>query len=288
VPTAEKIAPIVNGVLESRGSNTTRANLVGLGLDLLFSAAPIPLPGASTFATIVGNDVISRGIRAYRLRDARLRGLLAERGIRERNAADLVLHWVRFATDPTEERWRTLYDTFQRLASRGALFTIVCHVLAACGYSTLVLLFDEVDRISEGIRSTQAFERLWDKPRDGDAYFHRLNIVFVMAASNPVEALRDDTTYSGFSRRFMGTPEVPTRNFRLPAPRVTPVSGQSDDFAHAAQVITGLIDTLTDVRPLSVSPGTELELRARLAKEGDALTWHRLWAAVSDVYSPLY
>ena len=231
---------------------------------------------------------VARGVSGQvHLRDAALRGTLAKHGITDREASDLILHWVRYATDPTEGRWRNLHDAFQRLASRGALFTVLCHVLAACGYSTLVLLFDEVDRIMEGIKSTKGFERLWDKPHDGDPYFHKLNIVFVMAASNPVDELRDETRYSGFSRRFMGTPEVPAKEFRLPTPQVRPLAGQNDDFAHAVQTITGLIGTLTNVKPIEVSAEDELALRQTLLAPGNELTWHRLWAAVSALYNPL-
>ena len=266
-----------------------RENVVGLGFDILFALSNVAVPGASTVAALLGNGLLDRVQQKLKVREGRLRKQLQARGVTDDAALELAVRWIRFAVQPTQQSWTALQHAAERRATAGSLFHLVCHLLQAAGYSTLVILVDEVDRIIEKFSATQSFERLWDLPKPADPYHHKLNVIFVLAVSTPVDQLRDESKYSGFSRRFMGTRESPAPTYALAGPRVTDQPGSNDDCTHAISTITGLIANLTNVAAALVTEKEQLKLRKRLMTlaDKDQMTWHELWAAVSAAYNPL-
>ena len=264
-------------------------NFISTGFDILFSILNISVPGLSTIVSIAGTGLFSNIKSRYSLRRNAIKRHLESHSITDRVVVELIIRWIKYSVKPTESNWSVFYDYFQRLASEGSLFKILCQVLDKSGFSTLILLFDEVDRLTEGIGLTQAFERLWDTPKTDDPLCHKVNIIFVLAVSNPVDILRDETKYSGFSRRFMGTAIVPAQQFILNTPRVNEATNYNDDCSHAMGIIRSLIGRLTGVHMPKVSNEEELDLRKRLVRlsNENKLTWHELWAAVSKLYNPL-
>jgi hypothetical protein len=203
------------------------------------------------------------------------------------DAITLLTLWIQYSYQPDQKKWKKLEDVFQGLADKEILFPILCFTLQATGYSTLILLFDEVDQLIGGANLTRALERLWDPPKESDLYNHKLTVFFILAGTRKTRDLKDEDTYAGFSRRFKGSETSPAKEYVLQLPSVTPDKNANDDYTHAMNKVKELLSGLTDAPDHVRSTEKELALRQKLAvrSENGELTWYELWAAVCREYA---
>lgn len=286
-PFKQKIDELTRYLTTGEQSQKARENLIGLGVDVALSLANVAAPGVSTGVTLLGTGAVGGLIRRWKLREKNIQKLLREKGIISPEAISLLTKWIRYSIQPDQEHWKELEQVFQPLADREILFPILCIALQASGYSTIVLLFDEVDQLLGGTTLTRAFERLWDPPKESDYYNHKLNIFFILAGTAKVDDLKNEELYAGFSRRFMGAKTAPITINELSPPSVHRELNINDDCAHAMSKVRELLGGLTEASTRNISPEEEIELRRDLAELSDKeqLTWYDLWAAVCRAYS---
>lgn len=285
-PFKENIDHLKERLTENAKTEKIRENLIGLGTDIILSLANVAAPGGGTVATFLGTNLTARLQRWWKFREANIHKLLKAKGIVSPDAINLLTRWFKYSFQPNQKNWRELEQVFQPLADKEVLFPILCVTLQATGYTTIVLSLDEVDQVLNGTDLTRTLERLWDPPRDSDFYNHRINIFFVMAGTEKIKDLKNETLYAGFARRFMGAKTVPITISELRPPSVQRALNTNDDFTHAMNKIKDLVESLPDGRIKQVSPEKELELRNSLADLRDVgkLTWYDLWAAVCNIY----
>ena len=264
-----------------------RENVIGLGVDIGLTLANISVPGVGTGISLLGTGVIDLVRRRIKLRKTKIHKMLRSKGITSPDAITLLTLWIQYSYQPDQDKWKKLEEVFQRLADQEILFPILCFTLQATGYSTLVLLFDEVDQLIGGTDLTRALERLWDPPKESDLYNHKITIFFIMAGTIKTNDLKNETTYAGFSRRFTGSQTTPVVTYVLQLPSVREELTANDDCAHAINKVKELLTTLTDAPNRVISETKERELRKKLAARAESgeLTWYELWAAVCNEYS---
>jgi hypothetical protein len=268
----------------SQQSEKTYANLISLGIDIALTFAKTAVPGAS----LLGTTLISDFRRRYHLRGRKIESLLRCEGIVSADAINLLKKWIKYSTKPNQKTWEEFEKAFQPLADREVLFPILCSYLQSTGYSTIVLLCDEVDRLVGSTSLTQAFERLWDPPKNISIHSHNMNIYFVLAGTKLVENLTNQSRYAGFVRRFLGTEALPANRFHLPSPIVKLDPDANDDLAHARDIVKSLCNKLTNAVISTVSRSKEGKIRRELYNKSEKyeLTWHDLWAIICEVYDP--
>lgn len=263
-----------------------RENMIGLGVDVGLTLAEVSMPGVGTGISLLGVGVVDRVKRRLKLREKNIHKMLRSKGITSPDAITLLTRWIKYSYEPDQEKWQRLEAVFQRLADEEILFPILCFTLQATGYSTIVLLFDEVDQLVGGTNLTRALERLWDPPKESDLYNHKITIFFIMAGTARTDDLKNENTYAGFSRRFMGSKTVPVTTYTLNPPSVREDLNANDDCAHAISKVKELLGNFAGAPGRTISQAKELELRKSLAAQAQAgrLTWYDLWSAVCKEY----
>ena len=263
--------------------SSTTGTTVGLGLDLAVAFSGVPAPGLS----LLGTSVFRRLWRWLKFRRTSVEKIVQRAGVSSTDAIELFTSWIMFAVKPCEGTYRELEDVLNRSAERGDLFHSLCHGLEAAGYSTIILLVDEADELSEARGLTKAFERLWDRPPEGSKIGHRLDMAFIMAISGGVESLADEDEHGGFSRRFFGPLAPGQRTLQLNPPQVSAEHGVLDDLGHAQRVIEDLLSRISFAT--SREPSSEEIDKAReiLVEKSvsQSLTWHALWSATTSLYA---
>ncbi len=276
----QRIDELAAHLVEDTKSDAVRENMIALGLDVALSLVKVSAPGLS----LLGTGIFSYIWRSFRLRDGNIQKLLRARGVVSPDAVSLLIKWIRYSVQPSRENWQKLEEVFDPLAERDSLFPILCETLQATGYTTITLLIDEADHLVGARQLTQAFERLWDPPKESDTYQYQINIIFVLAGTHKIDLLDDEEHYGGFTRRFLGTRAVRSRQCRLRPPTVESTLNNFDDCGHAINKVRELIQRLVGFDAPTFSPEQELKLRERLIALADSeeLSWHALWAAVIE------
>lgn len=286
-PFKQKIDEFTQNLTGESPTQKIRENVIGLGVDVGLTLANVSVPGVGTGISLLGTGLLNSINRRLKFREKNIHKMLRAKGITSPDALTLLTLWIKYSYQPDQEKWDKLNRVFQRLAEKETLFHILCFTLQATGYSTVVLLFDEVDQLVGGTNLTRALERLWDPPKESDLYNHKVTIFFILAGTAKINDLKNEDTYAGFSRRFMGAKTVPVTTYNLKPPSIQEDLNANDDCAHAINKIKELLGNLVDAPSRTISQAKELELRKSLADQSHAgkLTWYDLWAAVCKEYS---
>ena len=259
-----EIGAVATKILRGSDVDSTVRESVGFGVDVIAGAAG--LPPASLFASVGVRKLISwvRATGPY------VRAKLRERWAGQPEALELLVEWVRYVLRPNSTNRARFEQVLLRLSGQADLFGLFCRLLESAGYSTLVIVLDEVNPSS--LRGVKA---LWDRPvADKGSHTYSLNLVVVLAAQDDVRtyAERDEV----LCRRLCATDDG---HFHLPGAIVQNMDSD-DDFAHVARVVR---EILTEAPYLQRRDGEQHLGRLRqVLSSSSPVTWQRLWKEVID------
>jgi hypothetical protein len=234
------------------------------------------VPGLSLF---VGSGV-NHLLKLVKLQEWYIKRKLRETWPSNPELLDLLTSWVRYVLKPTRDRDDEFVRTLRRLADSGHLFDLFCFILQQANYTTLVLLFDELDSVA-----LNELKPFWDPPRREESYYNELNLVmFLSAHKSAWGAANSDPA---LKRRFCNTPNG---HCYLSGPQIGLSENEDDDFKYIVNKVRQLLKDAPQLkRPDSDKVKVEDELKLLSAKLENAsnLTWHTLWSQVIRVLTTL-
>lgn len=254
----------------SKAGNTTEKFLeFGLELAQVFELS-LP-PFSSALALLTFNTLADRWKRSPQNIRRSLLKKNAEWGENE-EALDFMVNWISYCFKPTSERWSNLDMLAKNYSAREGLFTFLCQLLLKGGFSTFIILLDEVSILASG-----QIQRLLRLIRDRSGL---MNITVVCTGLPEIEAVINKDEQ--LRRRFWLKDDV----FHLPRPQVFSDYESQDDFNFAKNKIIDLCGKLAKPHK-TPSKQEEIDVRSKLTNNNSALTWSVLWEEVSILYNPL-
>jgi len=274
-----------------RVSRLEYPGLLDIGIDILLTILKLGFPGAGWLLSKLLKWAAAQGARAFWMTKLYVGVLLHRRGVHAPRAVELLTHWVRYSLSPTEKKWASLKSCIDTEALSGDLFPILCKILEAANYSSVIILCDEGEAL-KGINLREGFKELWNRPYGNDPYPNLINLFTVVAGTSEVATLRvnpaTEPDDDGFSRRFFGTVFDPAPCFKLSPPSLEKHRDNTDDFAHAKSSIEALLSGCRGVKAKELGEQDEINLRSRLLDPSRTYpaTWQELWSAVGNALTP--
>jgi hypothetical protein len=247
----KEIEEVCDRVIRQKAADDRIKGSAAFGIDVASSLAGVPAP--SLFV-----DPAYKHISAwFRRRDAYIRKKVAEQWPENPHLVEFMTAWVRYILEPVHRRGEEFASVLTRLTTQGDLFDLFCFALQSADYGTLVLVFDEVDRVA-----LTSLKPLWDPPEPGSPFYHELNMVLIIAAKEGVWVQANAN--EALARRFCRTVDG---YYDLSGPQVD-VSG-NDDFEHVVSTVDQLLREAPYLRKKGVDrEGPEIrELRATISRE---------------------
>jgi hypothetical protein len=262
--TVPDIAKVATGLLRGRDDESAVRELVTFGIDVIAGAAGLPAP--SLFANVGFRKVISwvKATGPY------VRSKLREHWQGQPEALELLVEWVRYVLRPTLANRARFEQLLLQLSTQGDLFGLFCRLLEHAGYSTLVIVLDEVT--PSALRGVKA---LWDRPiGDSSGRDYALNLIVLIAASDAVRlhAEQDEV----LRRRLC---ETPNGHFRLHGATIGSAE-EDDDFAHAVRIVSEVLRRAPYLQRRDGRVSLP-QLRYDLTQKSP-VTWQQLWRGVVD------
>lgn len=251
-------------ILQGSAADETAKESISFGIDILSQLAG--LPAISLFATAGLKQLL--GI--IRAREWYIKKKLSKKWSANPQLLELLNGWVRYVLSPTPDREEEFTDILRRLNNTGNLFDLFCFALAQARYSTLVLVFDEVDA-----GSLTSLKPLWDVPDHYSGFYHELNLVFVISAKENVRERAEDD--EALRRRFCSTIEG---HHQLTGPRINALG--NDDFDHVVKKVEELLNDAHYLRRAGFNQQVLTELRRELSEQA-VISWQILWERVINV-----
>lgn len=186
----------------------------------------------------------------------RIKAKIAEKYCNNPEMVSLLNAWTDYFLNPSKYE-SDLVAVLSRLNDRGSLFNLFCSAMHDSGYTTLVLVFDEVTD-----DAVAGFKKIWDLKADSNP----INIVFLLASPNDVWE-RIDANQS-FQRRFCVSPNL---RVEIPAPDVT-------ECRQAVEKIESLLSIVPHLRRLPAPGAAEVVS----AFEDGCCNRQRMWHIVID------
>jgi hypothetical protein len=260
------VEDVVSMTTKATNVDSETAEYVAFGIDVIGSL--LQLPPTSLIAKSGVRRIISwaKRTRPY------IRSKLRQKYGNKPQALELLTLWVEYIHKPNSER-RASFERFLRSFSTGSeLFGMFRDLLQSAGYSTLVVVLDEVT-----VSTLRGIKAIWDRPvTEKGSLASRLNLVFLLATTNDIyeHAERDQV----FCRRLCDTDDG---RFNLDGAIVKDDKDANDDFAHAVQAVDSLLKGPAEfLRRKNGEKGLN-RARADLASNSPMM-WQTLWKKVID------
>ena len=267
---------VIGGVQQVRDAATkgqatdpTRVEAIAFGIDVVASLSSMP-PVA--FVASKGLQSFMRWVRRHR---RHIHRQLEKRWPSNPQLVEFLSLWTRYLLEPTPEIEKDFSAHLTQLARQNQLFDIFAYALQQSGYTTLVLVFDEVT--ADAVASLKILRD--PQLNVANALDQSLNLVYILAAREAV--LNETKADPALSRRFC---DPPNGSSSLVGPRID-TADSKDDFRHVAEKVQELINEANHLR----KPWTPVELgalRQRLSAQAN-VTWQVLWREVIGLMARL-
>ncbi len=243
----------------------------GLEVSQLFNISLPPFVGAALLLAF------NTGANQLRISRWNIRRSLLQKNPKwgeDEEALDFMLNWTSYCLKPTTERWRNLNELSAKYSEREGLFAFLCKLLLKSGFSTFIILLDEVS----GLPPRQ-MKRLIKHLREKSG---TMNLILICAGLPDIRSdiINDET----FRRRCWWEDDV----FELFHPTIFSRHDDKDDFSFAKEKIIRLCHQI-GISHRKPDEETEKKVRLDLASQkGKPVTWSVLWENISMLYNPLH
>lgn len=209
---------------------------------------------------------IHRIFQFFRSREGYIKSVLKKQWGNSPELLRLLTAWLQYTLKPSLENSEKLDTLLKDLASHGVLFSTFKFALEKAGYSTLVIILDEVKNVT-----IHSLKTLWD-PEDDDENSTGLNLIFVLSAQE--EVIKEIRANEALERRFFRTPNG---IIQLSGPEIK--EHGEDDIEHAVFTIDKFLSDYPEYRSAETNlENTINELRNEFLDQDK--TWQDLWQAV--------
>ncbi len=262
-----EVNDVTNKLLKDTGEEDKTKERIAFGVDVISHFTG--LPPISLFAV----SGIKKILKYVHRREWYIKRELRKRWSANPQLLEFLSSWVRYVLNPTKNE-QPFSLALNRLARDGNLFDLFCFALSKADYSTLVLIFDEVNQVA-----LENLKPIWDPPeRNTNRFYNEINLIMVLSAYESVYATVESN--AALQRRFCSTPGG---HFQLAGPAITQ-AGVNDDMTHVIATVGELLKGTPYRRRVSKRDLDQSinDLRRVLCQRDD-VTWQDLWEKVIDV-----
>lgn len=262
----EEVNKVCSKILKD-GINKNIENDIAFGVDVISGLAQIP--SASLFAVSGIKRIRNWFVRREKYIIGKLR-----RWFKDPNILELLHAWIKYILKPTSLHGEDLQKTLDRLSSQVDLFKLFCYLLQKANYSTIILIFDEMD-----IVALKTLKTLWDPPIDeSKKYYHNMNIIMLLSSQNEVweNAMQDKQ----LRRRF-----CKNNSIELTGPHISIDDRQ--DFDHIVNYVDSLLNCAPQLR-LKTVMDANVDLEDYYNDLADSNpSWQDIWEGVIDILADI-
>lgn len=266
-----EVNTVCERIVKSTPTEEAVRGTLAFGIDVISAIAQAP--PSSLFVA----QGMRRLLLTWRMRTRYIIKKLKERIPSEPNLLLLLSKWVSYLLNPTLDKEKSYSQIIDDLGTKGVLFHMFCFLLENAGYSTLVLAFDEVDRVA-----LKSLKDLWNPPKkENNPYFHNLSIIFIFSAQPEIwEHASNDIS---LCRRFCETNDG---YYILKGPSIH--DSPPDDLSHIEDKVNWLISQSPNLsRQMTDDLRSQLAILREKLKSKNNLTWHELWRSVIDLLAEI-